>query len=150
MKKTQLRKIIKESIKELINEQQQGGCTAPLNQGPPATWGNEPCIQTWSVGGGFGNTVMVKPWFRNWVLSRTCANYTWPANNLPLQAEAIMAASPNPQTGSYNNWTDILNAANAAWGAGAASQPYQPQKFKFKSKMAKGMYSQCMKQACGC
>ena len=35
---------------------------------------------------------------------------------------------------AYNNWSDILNAANAAWGIGAAATPQlQHEKHIFKS-----------------
>ena len=59
-------------------------------------------------------------WAANWINNRDCSNYTWPALNLEQQADAIMAAAPTPQTGPYNNASDI-------WTAGQNSGLVSPQ-----------------------
>jgi len=82
-------------------------------------------------------------WASNWITNRDCTNYGWPANNLEQQAIQIMAGAPNPQTGPYNNASDI-------WSAAAASNLPNPQKGRFIGKMAKAKYSQCQIQACNC
>ena len=82
-------------------------------------------------------------WAANWINNRDCSNYTWPANNLPVQAMAIMATAPTPAPNVFNDWNDIWNAGNSS---GLTGQ----QRNQFVAKMAKGQYSLCQKQACNC
>ena len=82
-------------------------------------------------------------WAANWINNRSCTNYTWPANNLPVQAMAIMATAPTPAPNVFNDYNDIWNAGNSS---GLTGQ----QKNQFIGKMAKGQYSLCQKQACNC
>ena len=87
-----------------------------------------------------------QPWAANWITARDCSNYTWPSINLVQQATAIMAGAPTPQTGPYNNASDIWAAGNAS---GLPTSPINL-KAQFIAKMAKGQYSLCQKQACNC
>jgi len=80
-------------------------------------------------------------WAANWMASKDCTNYAWPATNLETQAIAIMAGAPTPQTGPYNNWNDIWTAGQNS-GLSPANQ--------FIAKMAKAKYAQCQIQACNC
>jgi len=80
-------------------------------------------------------------WAANWMASKDCTNYAWPATNLETQAIAIMAGAPTPQTGPYNNASDIWTAGQNS-GLSPANQ--------FIAKMAKAKYAQCQIQACNC
>jgi len=89
-------------------------------------------------------------WASNWINNRDCSNYTWPALNLEQQALDIMndtsnygTNTPNPQTGPFNGFQDIWDAANN-------SGLIAPHKGQFIGKMAKSKFSQCQKQACNC
>ena len=57
-----------------------------------------------------------------------------------------MSNAPNPQTGPYNNASDIWSKANDTWTTGGAGSD----KNKFIGKMAKGRYAECQKAACNC
>ena len=170
MKKSQLRKIIRESIKGLMNEQgcptvpyNEQGCNVPLQTNTNScmnTWGQIPCVQQWGPGRGtttetINQTNQGPWWFANWVLPKQCGDYDWAANKLVNQAQSIinnqlLATNIQPTITTFNNWGDIRNAANEAFGAHPHSASNQPNKFKFKKKMVLGKYAQCMKQSCGC
>ena len=98
-----------------------------------------PCAQQW-----FQNPNAI--WVSDWIVTKSCSNYTWPANNLPVQELQLMSNAPNPQTGPYNNASDIWSKANAAWPAGGLGSD----KNKFIGKMSKGRYAECQKAACNC
>ena len=143
MKQSKLRNIIRESLKELVNEQ------TTCDTSPQSA-----CARQW-----FGNQV-TSPWAMDWMSTHDCSNYqsamdiergsipgfaTGPSggNTIGQQAYSIgTAASSNP-IGPYNNWNDIKNDANARGLV-------QPQKGQFKRKMAKYQYTQCQIWACHC
>jgi len=103
--------------------------------GPPCdTTPGSPCAQQW-----FQNPNA--SWASTWINNRDCSNYAWPATNLEQQAISIMAGAPTPQTGPYNNASDIWTAGQNS-GLSNANQ--------FIAKMAKAKYSQCQIQACNC
>tara|TARA_Y100000593_G_scaffold18452_1_gene36821 strand:+ start:143 stop:772 length:630 start_codon:yes stop_codon:yes gene_type:complete len=125
----------------------QGGCPNCDNENPQQfscaaqssgcdTTTSSPCAQQW-----WQNPNAT--WAANWITNRDCTSYNWPAQNLENQANTIMAGAPNPQTGPYNNASDIWSAANN-------SGLVNPQKGQFIGKMAKAKYSQCQIQACNC
>jgi len=114
-----------------------GVCWVNCGNTPPCdTSTSSPCATQW-----WQNPNAT--WAANWINNRDCSNYTWPANNLETQADAIMAGAPTPQTGPYNNATDI-------WAAANNSGLVNPQKGQFIGKMAKSKYSQCQKIDCNC
>ena len=83
-------------------------------------------------------------WASNWINSKDCSNYTWPAQNLEQQALNIMAGAPNQNPafmGGYSGYQDI-------WDAGNNSGLVSPQKQRFIAKMAKSMFAQCQIQNC--
>jgi len=83
-------------------------------------------------------------WASNWINSKDCTNYTWPAQNLEQQALNIMAGAPNQNPafmGGYSGYQDI-------WDAGNNSGLVSPQKQRFIAKMAKSMFAQCQLQNC--
>ena len=93
-----------------------------------------PCAQQW-----FQNPNAT--WASTWITNRDCSNYQWPSTHLENDANTIMAGAPNPQTGPYNNASDIWTAGQNS-GLSNANQ--------FIAKMAKAKYSQCQIQACNC
>jgi hypothetical protein len=122
------------------NQTPSGACwVACGNTNPCDTTPASPCAVQW-----FQNPT--QPWAANWITARDCSNYTWPSINLVQQATAIMAGAPTPQTGPYNNASDIWAAGNAS---GLPTSPINL-KAQFIAKMAKGQYSLCQKQACNC
>jgi len=152
VKKSQLRNIIRESIKGLITENQ--GCNIPL-QLDNFTGGinqNVPCVQQWASVWYNGSAIRNKSWFINFALPKQCGDYNWAANKLEQKAQDIMSQfAPNtPTTQTSNSYMDIHNAANEGFGVGSSSAQYQPYKFKFIRNMILGKYAQCMKQSCGC
>tara|TARA_R100000900_G_scaffold124865_3_gene99395 strand:+ start:4919 stop:5638 length:720 start_codon:yes stop_codon:yes gene_type:complete len=80
-------------------------------------------------------------WASTWITSKDCTSYGWPSTNLEQQAISIMAGAPTPQTGPYNNASDIWTAGQNS-GLSNANQ--------FIAKMAKAKYAQCQIQACNC
>ena len=112
---------------------------SPCGSGNFGTLPSASCASTW-----FQNPNA--NWAATWINNRDCSNYNWPATNLENTALALMANAPIPQTGPYNNASDIWGAANAAWTTGGPGSP----KNQFIGKMAKAKYSQCQQQACNC
>ena len=139
------------------------GCTDSTanNYDPTATVDDGSCITTSPCDTSTSSPCAIQ-WFQNpnagwaagWITNRDCSNYTWPANNLPVQALALMASAPYPQPGPYNNWNDIWDNANDAWsvsGPGSVSIGGPgSDKSKFIGKMSKGRYAECQKAACNC
>ena len=120
------------TITTLTNGCSDPSCVCP---GSCDTSTSSPCATQW-----FGNTAGN---FTAWMASKDCSNYQSVVNQQEPQATTIMAGSQSPQTGPYNNWNDIKNAANASGLTGTL-------KGQFKRKMAKAMYAQCQIAACSC
>ena len=117
-------------------------CTACVNSIGTGTSGcdtspSTACAQQW-----FQNPNA--NWAANWINSKDCTNYTWPAQHLEQQALNIMAGAPNQNPafmGGYSGYQDI-------WDAGNQSGLVSPQKQRFIAKMAKSMFAQCQLQNC--
>jgi hypothetical protein len=106
--------------------------TTPCDTSPSTA-----CAQQWFQNPNAG-------WASNWINSKDCTNYTWPAQNLEQQALNIMNQAPNQVPGAmgpYSGYQDI-------WDAGNNSGLVSPQKERFIAKMAKSMFAQCQLQNC--
>ena len=137
MKKSQLRKIIRESIKELINE--QSPCDNTMNGS---------CAQQWL------------PPTLNWpnMTNFACTgnpHYNGAMNNHWTGATSIMTQTITSTVGpSYTinpngNYSDINNFVNSI-NQFSGNNIQQPQKGQLKRKLAKGYWAYCMNQACNC
>jgi hypothetical protein len=151
MNKSQLRQLIKESIKGLINEQGAQFCDKSTNSF---------CATNWFGSNVTNFDVWMRTFFNN--VPKQNSNpgqcpYLVAFNNFSYSANYLMQTAPNPQMiqgNTLSNWDDIKNVANSAWGVGPAMGTGWLTninvKNKFKMKMARAKYSQCMSDTSIC
>ena len=129
MKKSQLRNIIRESIKELMNEQTScdntmNGSCAQTHLPPNMNWPN---MTNFACTG--GNTFM----------GLQQRMYQQLSSDINLYMRLVHLDSNN----QINNYSDISNWVNST------GIP-QPQKGQVKRKTAKGYWGACMETQCNC
>jgi hypothetical protein len=169
MKKSQLRKIIKESIKELMNEQAVTAVTATGSAGCDNT-SQGTCAQTWlqPTGGGYGN------WsgnFPNSVNINCSGSPSFNGTEARLDGQVInyvgnrLAINASVEMDTMRNSSDmssLLSAVDAivVLSNSGRTHPTKPWKqdvpinksgkARIIRKMAKRNWAVCMRSECGC